>query len=586
MSDFIEANDIAYSPSDMIGYDEIINNESIFNDSTLFFMNPNTRGDEAYFGENNPLKTELLGNLEILREIYNRLTSTKDKTEVKAIITELEDACTLIGTTFKKHFNLERAYVGTFDGLNAFAMPMCYDKELVEVDEKNRFKRINKEHIISLEDIVETSNGFKYRKPKGKIFAIGLGLEFFEGENWSNEEIAGILLHECGHSFQQMLVGINVNHADTYISTIIKMIYSSLDVFNSGPIFNIFAFILSLPAIIWQHGLKNRDPEELGDEIIEENIGSDPELYNRNGFGEIYENGTAKDAKKINKKAILRKNRGPIGKFFIFMGSLILGTIAGVFITAYNILYPLIWILNLPQHIFIAGNMKFLKQNKRYEQFADMFAANYGLGKGLASGLAKLGKESQINLYTLNWLNYIPVLNLMINWGHYHELSIRTLVTGYPTMAKRVVGVYNTCKYELEHNTELSSDMKKELTQQLEDIEEIYDKFVFGKGARNFVYSFCSRVIGRNIKKESTDITTNVLEVLQELKEEKKLEELKKESEKKASVKLSLNEKIASLTNKVNIANSVKKFIDNFRFNNNVEAMAKKYEQDIKLMMD
>jgi Zn-dependent protease with chaperone function len=515
--------------------------ELIFQDSSLSFMNPLLKGEEAFFGDNNSWKLGAISQIGLLRELYVQIKA-EDITEQqrKSLETELKKQCNSFEKIMEREFNIEKAYVGLFVEANAFAVPLCWDKNLVKVDEKTNKRTVNNDFRISLEDIVETSNGFRYKDPKQKIFIVGLGLGLFD-EGFSDSEIAAVITHEIGHSFQQLLVGVNTNLASSYISQSISAIYMLL-----SPILTIGTLgIGTVLGLISAGALSNEmkeDPEEVGARIIKGSIGSNREDYNRETMG--------KDIKGYTDNNLKRVKKEPKKGFWTFVGKFFIGIFVGIFLTGKYILYPFGLVVGFIKNIFLMGNLEFLRKNTRFEQFADMFAANYGMGKDLAAALAKLGaKYHKIDLATLNFMVYVPVINVVLNLGYYSEQFINGILDGYPDTRQRISGLYKTCKWELANNKELSPKDKKELEAHIDELQKVYDEYVFSTDSKNWVYRFWAKVTKQTIEKDDSNIEQNVLQVLKDMKDEKKFskKELAKDSDDDDGIEISTPALIAGM---------------------------------------
>ncbi len=531
-----------------VDVEDPISTELIFQDSGLSFMNPHSRSEEAFFGDQNPWKLGAIAHIANFRSLYAQLKDENaSKQQKDATMKNIKEECSKFELLIEREFNIEKAYLGIFANTNAFAVPLCWDKELIKIDEKKK-KSVNNDFRISLEEIVETSSGFKYKDSKKKIFALGLGFGFFDC-NYTDEEIAGILTHEIGHSFQQMLVGINTNLANSYIATSINNIYTLFNPFLTAITYGL-TFIIGLVEGVTLGKLKNTDDDEIAEDIVIHGMGSASSDYDREKIGSDLNDMTTKSLKQMKKM----KKKG----FWYFIGKFFLGIISGTILTGKYILYPFYYLVNIPRHILLGTNMNFLKQNRRFEQFADMFAANYGLGKELSSALAKLGEEyHRLDLATLNWINFIPVLNLVINVGYYTEQSVSGLLAGYPDMKKRIAGIYKTCKWELANNKDLSSQDRKELEDHIDSIEKIYDDFVFTVNDRNFVYQLWARLTRQTIENQDIQIEKNVLQVLKDLEADQKFK--KKNLERTNVNQEDLKIKKAVLTNAMlNVVSSMK----------------------------
>jgi hypothetical protein len=446
---------------------------------------------------------------------------------------------------------------------------MCWDKELVKI-ESGRKRSINKEHILSLEDIVETKSGFKYKSPKQKIFIIGLGLGFFEGDAYTNEEIAAVIFHECGHSFQQMMIGINMNIADHIIGETIRQTYQLFNIFT-------MAFTLGLTGLLGliemaEIGHSKKHKEETATNAIK----AEYKEWDRDKLGKSVTDNTTDSAAEVASEGTKKRN------FFMIIGKFIVDVILGLGVTVFYLISPILWIVNIPRNLFLAGNVSFLRKNKKFEQFADMFAANYALGPQLASALSKLGEHSKINLFALNWLNYVPILNVALNVGHYAETAAHGLLTGYPTTKKRVVGVYNTCKFEIDNNKDLTPKDKQELMAQMDRIEGVYNEFVFGTGTRNFVYNLWHRILGKKINNEQSDIKSNVLQSLKEMKDEAKL--LEATSKEKTKEFEDLENESEFTSKKAAFKGKLISFLSRMRINRLMDGISDSHTNIIKAM--
>jgi Zn-dependent protease with chaperone function len=503
----------------------------IYADSQLFFMNPSYKSEEAFFGENNPLKMAVIQHIKNMRTIYNTMVDEKNSIkEKKAQIPDFKEEADALGRTLAKGFNVQKVYIGLFEEVNAFCVPMAWDKNLIEKEGKNKI--VNKEFRFSLEDIIETKDGFKFKDSTNKIFVFGLGIGFFSN-GYSDEEISAILFHEFGHSFQHLIASINENLISYFIANSVELIYQLLNPFVVLGTFGISIF-LSIIESCNLNKLEEKSPEIVGDELILNVIGPNEKDMDRELMGRQVINESDNELKSVihneHNKKINDNIFTKIGKFF-------LGIFVGLFTMVINLIMPIFNLIN-PGNIALLANMNFLKKNKRWEQFADMFASNYGLGKQLSSALAKLGKESErINLYTLNFLNYVPVLNVVLAVGHYTTMAPYTLLAGYPSMRNRIVGIYKSCQYEIENNKDLTPQEKKDLQEHLDSIQKVYDDYVYDLGPRNFVYGIWHKIIDRQLKDQKSDITENVLVVLKEEEAKMKLKNKDNDTTKIPSMK-------------------------------------------------
>jgi len=367
---------------------------------------------------------------------------------------------------------------------------------------------------------METKNGYRYKDKKGKIYVINFGLGFFEG-NYTDEESAAIITHELGHAMQQAMCSINQNLAMVYIKYLFDEIYNLLN-----PIVLTLGWgvplIMALMSSSNFENAKKDNPDELGDRLIVNAIGSATSDYDRDRWGEDSNKVTADTIESVSKK-----KKGSV--FWTFVGKFLLSIITGIFKIIYDLVYPVFKMISIPQNIFMMSNMKFLKANRKFEQFADMFCSVYGLGAAQASCLKKLGSDFYKQDYgAWNWVNYVPVVNIALGFGHYLSDANAQLLAGYPSAKKRIVAIYKTLQIEIDENKDLTSEQKAELKAQIEELHKVYEEYVFDYSPKGFVYALFHKVMNKKLENESTDVKENVLDALKDLSKEQKFANINK----------------------------------------------------------
>lgn len=484
------------------------------------------RSTEAFFGENNVYKITLSGLMGELRALYNEAVNPKnDRRDRRENAKKLKEITTKIEKHVEKTFNISKCYFGIYDFFNAFSYPLCWDKNLVTKNEKGKTV-VNNKVKISLEDIVETKSGYKYRDKEGKIFCVCFGLEFFANDKkgrplFTDDECAAIITHEFGHAMQQAVCSINENLASCYISSTMQYIYQLIN-----PLVVIGTFGLStVYAAFGQkqvNDMKNSNPEHIGDAIIRDSIGARKEEFNRDKIGEWLDNNTNASIKEMPNKKKENKFLKGICKFFSF-------TIGGIF----NVLYDIInGVLSIPQNIYVASEQGFFKKNRRFEQFADIFASSYGYGPALSSALAKMNNQAvaeKQNYGMLGLLNYIPVVNIALGVSHYIDTGVRTLIAGYPDTTGRMAAMYKNLKTELDTNKDLTAEEKKVIQDQIDSMSNTYDEYVYDWSPKGFVYALWHKICFKKLSNTNSDAETNVLEAIEEMSKENKLKGKSKE---------------------------------------------------------
>ena len=516
-----ELVELDIDPTESLHADEL-SQGLFYADSSLDFMSPVDRSEEAYFGDNNPYKIGMIGLIHELRTKYDEVMNSNKKSEKKELADQLYPIIDKISAFIEKSFNIEKCYFGLFEECNANSLPLCWDSSLVTIEKNGKKvpkRLVNREVKASLEDIMETKTGYKYKDKKGKIYVINFGLGFFNGQ-YTDEECVAIITHELGHAMQQAMCSINQNLAMVYINYLFDEIHEALNPFMMLGSFGTSALIAIFDGIEFSKA-KKADPEELGDDVIIYNIGANRKEYDRDRWGQDAEETTDKTIRDISKN---KKKHG----FFAFIGRFISKLIIGAFVMIHDLLFPIFNLVDIPGNIFQLSNMGFLKKNRKFEQFADMFCSVYGLGPAQASALSKLGSSYYKQDYgALTWINYVPVVNVALGFGHYLADANAQLLAGYPDAKKRIVAIYKTLQIELDENKDLSPTQKSELRAQIDSLNNIYNEYVFDWSPKGFVYALFHKLTFKKLKNESSDVEKNVLEAMRELSEEQKFKEAK-----------------------------------------------------------
>ncbi len=488
------------------------------------FLSPYTRGEEAYFGKENPLANTLLKYIKEMRTLYEMTYPGGAK---KALSNKKECYQTFqkLMQRFEKDLasvlNAEQVTIGLQGIENAFALPMCWDRNLVKREAKK--KSFNEGLKISLEDIVENKDGFKFRKKEGKYLIICIGIPLFD--RFTDGEIVAITLHELGHCLQHMLVSINGNVVNASRKGLINALFYALQpvstILHSILRLDIFGIMLSVIALIisgilWiqERALKGlidkHGEEQIGKEIILDIMDCDD--FDRFKWAE-----EVKQMRKDTLKSIIKGNKGTnllvkfcvmLYNFFEHLATLIYYTIA-----------PVLQLTNVLGYITILGYNKYLRKERRYEQFADMFPTIYGYGPEQASALSKLHDSDGVDFGAgLNLVHWVPGLNLWIALGRAIDLHSLSLMNGYPPPKGRIESLYVTLEFELKNNPQLSKEQRECIKEQMADISDTYDNYVFSTKMQNFVFMLFNFFTRARVDKGRSDIENNVLRPLFEAK--------------------------------------------------------------------
>lgn len=455
---------------------------------------------EAYFGSDNTFVSQVKLYVHELREIYVKSPSMAKKT----FVAEVEKLAKILGDCIAKNVNAEKCSLTIIGDANAFCFPLCWDTW----NKKDREKNIDK--ILSLEDIVETTKGYRFKKPEGKhlMYAIGLGLF----DKMDDDEVTAIIFHEIGHSFQQMLTGINGNLVWSNLTNTLRENTMMLNIMMVLMSFGLALFIRSDTSKM--KDIIEKDIAEVTPEINE----AESNQFNREKASRELKSFSGKALRQIYGEQVDKANQNAFTKFFLFIFSIIFDTFLGVINLIVSLLYPLGKLIDLFSGIYFSANAGWFKKNRMFEEFADSFATSYALGAKLSSGLAKLHVNDGVDLGTLSFINYIPGINLYLAWSDYMMTSTACLMQGYPTAPGRFKVQYETLKHELDTNPEINAQERLEITAQMDEIAHVYDNFIQRPGSKNFVFRVIAQVTKKKIQDEKTDVNELVLDVLDQRK--------------------------------------------------------------------
>lgn len=458
--------------------------------------------EEAYFGKDNVFVTTLVSLLDDLKAGYSNALDIRKQSEklqaMKPVIQSIENH---LATSL----NVDRVSISLFDDLNAFCIPMCWDTALIA----------GKRKAVDLEDIVETSHGYRFKSPTGKTLIFGLGLGLIR-KDFTSREIAAVMMHEVGHALQHMLYGINNNLKYTTVKFLSGMISKILNALNLDVDPSFFYNLVDVLVI-------REDDRDAKVGFMEKlMILMATDLQSRDSIGDKLESGSDRVIKKIGEKP------GIFTKILMWLAN----AIAWIFSAVFSILaYPFAALIM----ILISASVRthgvdeyysdgYLTRNKKWEQFADHITSSYGLGVEQASALGKLNlsryydrKKSALNLLP-NMLMATPACRLGMAAADFQALTIGALEAGYDNSKGRISNLYKTLKFELENNKDLTAKERLEIGNQIDGIKSQFDE-LFSEANPDPMYSIIKDFINTSIENEKTSIEVNVLKVVKNNKE-------------------------------------------------------------------
>ena len=193
------------------------------------------KSNEAYFGLDSPLSQDLINYANKLKELIQNVDDTKFKNRefMKKVNSILID----FGEAVKLDINAEsvKFLLVPDDTLNAAAYPI-FIRANTTVKDKNGNINVDLDKIADIEDIIVTSEGYKYRNSKNKLLCVKINKGLIQ--KCEPETIAGVIAHELGHCFQDGIFGVYKDVADITFSQLMTTSAHTVEMFrNSMPKF-------------------------------------------------------------------------------------------------------------------------------------------------------------------------------------------------------------------------------------------------------------------------------------------------------------------------------------------------------------
>ncbi len=490
--------------------------------------------EEAYFGENNTFKTEMVSIVGKLRKELMTLNKTVKAGDFESL-PELKFANTLIrdlGNCIARNCNIEKCYISISPQLTASTIPLIYDPEVI-VDNSKKDKIVTKrgnvkrekvnsdadirKRLIAFSDICDIDDGYKFKKKDGKIFLIEIGMPLLIndlGFESTDEDICFVLFHEIGHNFQHVLTSVNDAIIDQYKKNVISINYA----FLIDPITLLLSMIVGLIGKCFRIKNFEMTPAEsfrlvkmmLGGQVY---VNDEGKLITRNDAGKQSEDDLEKILTQLNEN----KGTGVFTRGLIILGNFIWDSITLIcspFIALYRNIARATLVLNFGDES---------ERLKRYEQFADVFAVSYGFGRNASKFFLNYInlRKSVDEKYRPVPLNYVPVLGTIKALSNFSEETYKKKVAGYDQDHVRIANAYNTLQYELSNNPDLTDSQRKEIKSHVNYIMKDYKEYN-DREIKVVAKTITSRFILRSVRGEIEDtspagLKENVLDILADI---------------------------------------------------------------------
>lgn len=464
---------------------------------------------EYYFGENNSLKTRLIDWIADMREVVSAAAKDNPNFMPKDGLAKIKDKGNVLSKIICDEFNVEGCTVAWFNTMNACCYSQLSNSDLYGKGDNAKDLR------IKLNDIVDTTNGFKYKNKKGIYYVVCLGYPLFCLDKFfTAEEAAAVLVHELGHAMQHVVNTLN----QTIGISVYKSLYNTLSN-NSVDSYSYKKYLKRMFKRL-RNDIKNDNKSDI-DKIVNDFL-DDSRKSDGFSFSEADEDrvrGAIPDGQDWelnvdkyleNKMERVNDKRNKFSTKFISVLKAIVSTV--------TIIPSLVFSITI-----LRKNSKMKKDYdlnlmKIFEETADDFCQIYGLGVAQASALKKLNQLS--NSMTVRYGNMMEKIPILDFYWSYKEMldDYESALSGYPSDKQRMMNLYRSAKFELQNNKDLTAENKAELNKQLEDYKNLYDEFVKIDSKKGWLYrlvaGFNRDKLEEEAKKDSS-VYRNVLIPLQ-----------------------------------------------------------------------
>lgn len=515
-------------------------------------LSTNGLSEESYFGKENPLQYALDSHVSKLMELLNDRV-LKHETIKK----ELEK----FGKDVAAVLNFDQLHICLSDNYydeNAFSICLNCQERVRSVDPKTKIVSINEQFLKSLQDMVETKNGYRFKTSRNKIGLVAISIGFFRGTKWSVREISAIIAHELGHCFEQCVY----DRIDSTLLCFAKT--AALEGFTLSDDFldpnfnvvetdegdeigivhnkkgNITSEKLELMNNTFIEGAKKSKEMEVFVDYMSrrQRSGSKTGLTVMDVVRSIsgYAKTVLRFRSSISNKEIKNASETPLVVLLLankrktsYMEKVIKDLDETLF-RRIDMFYRSRSVkksrLSLFPINFLHGVVKFISNitlgtlkstayavtfqharerhinremyTKKFEQFADTFASSYGYGMELASGLKKFGGYSVFGRKAtgVNWMYNLPILNLILYWNDYMNVYKRVLYGDeHGNTDERLNMVYIHLQQELANAPQ---GAKQEIIDSMEEIKNLHKELITGKGVGPISYRIMNRLIIKN----------------------------------------------------------------------------------------
>lgn len=494
--------------------------------------------NEVYFGKESSLAQLLL---KTSRELKDLIPEDMVDYSYKKIITKLYKIVNEFNNQLKIELNCEKVQLCIIadETDNACAYPIHYKADFITYNRNKKYLDFDK--IADFEDIVVDSKGYHYRYNKGKIIIICLNTGCIK--KISAEEIAGTLCHEIGHCIQTGIFGVYKEYSDMYFSNCVSnaLCTSSFPITSTSNIQN-FSNIVSLilfPGTLtiglckllasqiakYRFKKQRENPTfKMKDELSRLDNGesdalhkdTDTKILNQTILSyssdspderEMFADKILEEANNSFTKKPEEKKEKKSNALLNFFKSIILD---------FNFLTNKI-VRFLSCSTFSANNIAKNNMLKKYEFFADIFATSYGFGPDLYKNLTHMELENTklFESKDIIGINNISLFKAAVMVARYKELRTIRNLDVHGTATQRGSAILSSLNREIQVNKSLTSDQKKAILNDIEELEKADNVFQEDKKHGGFWFKFYDKLVQEKLNGNDLQTEENILKPIE-----------------------------------------------------------------------
>lgn len=430
---------------------------------------------EAYFGRNNPLVEELTSNISIMRKTIFAETETNPYIKNSELVKKLKNITDAISSTITSNFNIERCNIGWTSVGNFYSIGMMFNSDMYK--SADAYSKLR----TSINDIAETSNGYRFKNKKGVYFNIIMSMKILKDTLYSDVEIVALMLHEIGHCINAIVDGLDIYVLNNYLETLTKN-----------------GFGLSKSKNI---EMINKIKGSIGDEQLEDKMAKYL-LENTSLDKNTYKSFQSLNGDKLTEIAA---GFGPLdspSKITYVKKPNILKIVFDKIVSAIYTIFILPFFLPMlkKQSKKISGLNIETSCKYKEETVADNVANAYGVSAELETALKKI--TTIIPYSASNNIENNRAMNMIDQFAELEKDYI-TAVCGYPSNPKRVANNYAACKFELDNNKDLTGDQRKEILDTMNKLKSIYTEYENEASSKGLLYRTFQAICKSSIEEES-----------------------------------------------------------------------------------